>query len=134
MLNQGVTSNAARMANLQSLNRGTNTQLGELAQKESLANVEQGNRRAQTAFQTSQFNAGADERARGLNIESRATAQNLRKTGLEQIYGSIGSFGQLQNQSKLNTQQLNVLNSMAKNYGVSPETMMIMYKKGLIKL
>ena len=133
-INQGSSSNATRMANLQGLFRGTNTQLGQLAEKENLANIGIKQNLGQAKIGVGAQDLMAQERARGLNIQSKATAQNLRKTGLEQIYGSIGSLGQLQNQSKLNTQQLNVLNSLAKNYGVSPETMMIMFKNGLVQL
>jgi hypothetical protein len=39
-INQGSTSDAVRRANLQSLYRGTNTQLGEMAEKEALANAQ----------------------------------------------------------------------------------------------
>ena len=128
-INQSVGSNAARIANLQSLYRGTNTQLGELAQKEALANVGQGNRRAQTAFQTSQFNAGAQERSRGLNIQSKATAQNLRAKGLEDIFGSVGDVGKGMNQRQSNNIQLDVLNSLASQYGIDPETLKIYFKQ-----
>lgn len=127
-INQSSTSDAVRRANLQSLFRGTNTQLGEMAEKEALANVGIKQQLGQAKIGVGAQDIASQEKARGLNIQAKATAQNLRAQGLEDIYGSIGEVGKGMNVRQGNTIKLNVLNSLASQYGIDPKTLEIIFK------
>jgi hypothetical protein len=128
-INQGSTSDAVRRANLQSLTSNTNRALGELAEKEALANVgiKQDLGRAKIGVGNQDLNARMDSQNK--NIQSKAIAQNLRAKGLEQIYGSVSDTGKGMNQRQTNNIQLNVLNSLAAQYGIDPKTMEIKFKE-----
>lgn len=119
-INQGSMSNASRIANLQNLYKGAGTQFGQLAQQENLMNLQQGNLRAQTAFNTSQYNAGAAERAQALNNAAKERKQNILATGIGQTIGSVGMYGDLMNQGTTNQMQIGAL--AQKNWKYNPKT------------
>jgi hypothetical protein len=107
--------------------RGTNTELGNLAVKERLANMNQGNLRAQTAFNTSQFNAGQAERARAMTDAAKTRKQNILATGIGQTIGSVGMYGDLMNQGKTQQMQIEAMNSMG-DWQWNPKTMKYEFK------
>jgi hypothetical protein len=115
-INQGSTSNASRMANLQGLFRGTNTELGNLAVKERLTNMSQGNLRAQTAMGASQFNAGQAERARQLNIAAKQAKQQFGATAFTQLGQGMTQFGLAKNQGLSNRIGYDVLKNISPNF------------------
>lgn len=133
-INQGSTSDAVRRANLQSLTSNTNRALGELAEKEALANIGIKQDLGKAKIGVGQQDLASREAARAMNIQSKAIAQNLRAKGLEQIYGSVSDVGKGMNQSRTNTIQLNVLNSLASQYGIDPKTLEIYFKQQGIKV
>jgi hypothetical protein len=128
-INQGSTSDGVRRANLQSLTSNTNRALGELAEKEALANVGIKQSLGQAKIGVGQQDLAARMDSQNKNIASKAIAQNLRAKGLEQIYGSVSDTGKGMNQSRTNTIQLNVLNSLAAQYGLDPKKLEIIFKQ-----
>jgi hypothetical protein len=128
-VNQGSTSDSVARANKASLYSNTNRALGELAEKEAITNAQFKQQLGQAKIGVGQQDLAARMDSQNKNIASKAIAQNLRAEGMSTMLDSVGNLGKNTNISKTNTIQLNVLNSLAAQYGIDPKKLEIIFKQ-----
>ena len=115
-INQGSTSDAVRRANLQSLYRGTNTQLGEMAEKEALTNAQIKQSLGQAKIGVGAQDVAAQERARQYNVQARQAKQQFGATAASQFGQGLTEFGKSSNQNLSNRIGYDVLKSISPNF------------------
>jgi hypothetical protein len=121
-INQGSTSDAVRRANLQSLYRGTNTQLGEMAEKEALTNAQIKQQLGQAKIGVGAQDVAAQERARQYNVQARQAKQQFGATAASQFGQGLTEFGKSSNQGLSNQMGYNTLQNLFSNYKLSGES------------
>jgi hypothetical protein len=115
-INQGSTSDAVRRANLQSLYRGTNTQLGEMAEKEALTNAQIKQSLGQAKIGVGAQDVAAQERARQYNVQARQAKQQFGATAASQFGQGLTEFGKSSNQGLSNRIGYDVLKNISPNF------------------
>jgi hypothetical protein len=115
-INQGSTSDAVRRANLQSLYRGTNTQLGEMAEKEALTNAQIKQSLGQAKIGVGAQDVAAQERARQYNVQARQAKQQFGATAASQFGQGLTEFGKSSNQNLSNRIGYDVLKNISPNF------------------
>jgi len=115
-INQGSTSDAVRRANLQNLYRGTNTQLGELSEKEALANAQIKQSLGQAKIGVGAQDLAAQERARQYEIQAKQAKQQFGATAASQLGQGLTEFGKSSNQGLSNRIGYDVLKNISPNF------------------
>ena len=128
-INQGSTSDAVRRANLQSLYRGTNTQLGEMAEKEALTNIGIKQQLGQAKIGVGAQDVAAQERARQYNVQARQAKQQFAATAASQFGQGLTEFGKSSNQGLSNRIGYDVLKNIAPNFTLTEYNNLV--KKGM---
>jgi hypothetical protein len=121
-INQGSTSDAVRRANLQSLYRGTNTQLGEMAEREAITNAQLRQQLGQAKIGVGAQDVAAQERARQYNVQAKQAKQQFGATAASQFGQGLTEFGKSSNQGLSNQMGYNTLQNLFSNYKLSGES------------
>jgi hypothetical protein len=115
-INQGSTSDSIARANKASLYFNTNRALGELAEKEALANVGIKQDLGRAKIGVGAQDVAAQERARQYNVQARQAKQQFGATAASQLGQGLTEFGKSSNQGLSNRIGYDVLKNISPNF------------------